>query len=213
MLAGSAGLRGHELITTKLTWSKEVSRIVYQRCAQCHRPEGAAFSLLRYEEARPWAKAIQEQVLQRKMPPWNAVKGFGAFLHDRGLSQEEIATISNWVEGGAPEGDATLLPVPPRVQEAPPVAKRAGLVVRGTSRVTAALRVGAVEPVGMAAGASAKLIAVLPGGERVPVIWIHEYSPKAAQRYELAEALRLPVGARLEVTGAPGAAFRLLATR
>jgi hypothetical protein len=64
-----ADLGGHETITTKLTWSKEVSRVVYKRCASCHRPEGKAFSLLTYEEARPWAASIQEQVLRRQMPP------------------------------------------------------------------------------------------------------------------------------------------------
>lgn len=61
--------------------------------------------LTTYAEVRPWAKAIKHQVLTRRMPPWGAVKGFGAFRNDRSLSLPEIALISSWVEGGAPEGD------------------------------------------------------------------------------------------------------------
>src|SRR5690242_15291922 len=103
-------LGAHDIITTKITWSKEISRIVYQRCAVCHRegaaasasrrgaargggPRGNAFSLLTYQQVRPWATAIKEEILNRRMPPWNAVKGFGDFLDDRGLTQAELDLI------------------------------------------------------------------------------------------------------------------------
>ena len=72
-----------------------------------------------YEEARPWAKAIKEEVLARRMPPWNAVKGFGDFKNDRGLTQEQIEMLADWVEGGAPEGDPAYLPKAPRVPSEP----------------------------------------------------------------------------------------------
>src|SRR4029077_4191692 len=54
-----------------------------------------------------------EEVLMRRMPPWNAVKGFGRFKNDVGLTQEELSLIADWVEGGEPEGDPMLMPVPP----------------------------------------------------------------------------------------------------
>src|SRR5579864_3454608 len=104
-LVGALAAQAHEPITTKLTWTQEIARIVYKRCASCHHEGGAAFSLMTYDEARPWAKAIKEEVLERRMPPWEAVKGFGEFREDRGLTQEELETISAWVEGGAPEGE------------------------------------------------------------------------------------------------------------
>ena len=109
LLAGAVN-QAHEVITTKLTWSREISRIFYRRCIGCHREGSSAFSLTSYEQARPWAQAIKEEVLSRRMPPWFAVKGFGEFKDDAGLSQEEIATIAAWVEGGAPRGDEKLLP-------------------------------------------------------------------------------------------------------
>ena len=124
----------HDPITTKLTWSKEISRVVYRRCVSCHRPDGPAFSLLTYQDARPWAKGIRDEVLGRRMPPWDAVKGVGEFRDDSGLSLPEIDLIVNWVEGGAPEGDPAYLPdAPPRV----PVSLRqssTGVRVQGVLR-------------------------------------------------------------------------------
>src|ERR1700754_2318272 len=93
-LAIASGLRAHDPITTKLTWTREISRIFYARCASCHRSGGKAFSLLTYKEARPWAVAIAEEVMERRMPPWGAVKGFGEFRNDQSLTQEQIGLIA-----------------------------------------------------------------------------------------------------------------------
>lgn len=70
--------------------------------------------LLTYREARPWAKAIREAVVTRKMPPWFADPRFGHFANDRSLTQAEIDAIDNWASNGAPEGDARYRP-PERV--------------------------------------------------------------------------------------------------
>ncbi len=102
--------RAHDVITTKLTWSREVSRLVGEKCAGCHRDGGSSFPLTTYQQVRPWAKAIKEQVLERQMPPFAAVKGFSDLREDDSLTQEQIGLISAWVEGGAPEGDRSLLP-------------------------------------------------------------------------------------------------------
>jgi hypothetical protein len=60
--------------------------------------------LLTYEEARPWAKSIKAALLSRKMPPWFADPKYGHFMNDRRLSDQELATIVAWVDGGAAEG-------------------------------------------------------------------------------------------------------------
>ena len=55
------------------TFTKDVAPIFYKNCVSCHRPgEIAPMSLLDYQSARPWAKAIREAVAVRKMPPWFA---------------------------------------------------------------------------------------------------------------------------------------------
>ena len=104
----------HEPITTKVRFTKEVIRVFERNCTGCHRPKGVApFSLTEYEEARPWAKAIKEEMLEKRMPVWHAVKGFGDFANAPLLTQREIDLIVNWVEGGAPKGDDKDYPTAP----------------------------------------------------------------------------------------------------
>lgn len=104
----------HVPITTKVRFTREVIRIFQQNCLGCHRPGGIApFSLTSYEEARPWAKAIKEELLEKRMPPWNALKGFGDFRNAPPLMQNEVDLIVDWVEGGVPRGDVKDLPPEP----------------------------------------------------------------------------------------------------
>src|SRR5271166_5408465 len=104
LIALSVGaVQAHDIITTKITFAKEISRLIYKRCATCHHDGGSAFSLMTYDEARPWAKAIKEEALERRMPPFGAVKGFGDLRNDIALTQEQLELLSDWVEGGAPE--------------------------------------------------------------------------------------------------------------
>jgi hypothetical protein len=104
----------HTPITTKMLFNREIVRILKDNCLGCHRPGGIApMSLATYEEARPWAKAIKEELLERRMPPWPAVRGFGEFSNAPRLTQRDIDAIVNWVDGGAPKGDAQLLPPGP----------------------------------------------------------------------------------------------------
>jgi hypothetical protein len=70
-------------------------------------------SLMTYQDARPWAKAIRESVRLKRMPPWFADPAHGKFANDRSLSERERETLLAWVEAGAPEGDPKDLP-PPR---------------------------------------------------------------------------------------------------
>src|SRR5437868_11618475 len=96
------------------TFSKDVAPILYQRCVQCHRPNDIApMSLVDYKSARPWAKAIREAAITRKMPPWFADPHWGSFANDARLSEREIETIKAWVDGGAPEGNAKDLAAAP----------------------------------------------------------------------------------------------------
>ena len=74
-------------------------------------------SLVTYEETRPWAKAIKAAVVSQKMPPWFADPKVGHFSNDRRLSDDQIQTLSAWVDNGAPEGDAKDKPAPRKFQE------------------------------------------------------------------------------------------------
>lgn len=100
------------------TFTKDVAPILYENCASCHRPgEIAPMSLLTYKDARPWAKAIRDEVSDGTMPPWHADPKHGTFLNDRSLSDAEKVTLTRWANGGAPEGDPNDLPaLPPFVE-------------------------------------------------------------------------------------------------
>jgi hypothetical protein len=108
-----AGSSAHVPITTKIMFNREVVRILQRNCIGCHRTGGIAFSLATYDEARPWAKDIEYELLRRKMPPWNAVKGFGDFINSPQLTQRDIDLIVNWTEGGTPKGEDRDLPPAP----------------------------------------------------------------------------------------------------
>ena len=93
------------------TFTKEVAPILYEHCVGCHRPNDIApMSLLDYKSARPWAAAIRESVLSRKMPPWFADPHYGTFANDARLSAHDVETIKAWADGGAPEGNPKDLP-------------------------------------------------------------------------------------------------------
>ncbi len=113
VLAAGAGLVGLASAAPVPTFSKDVAPILENHCQECHRPgEAAPMSLLNYQQARPWAKAIKAALLSGKMPPWPADPRYGHFSNDRSLSQQERETIVAWVDAGAPEGNPKDLPAP-----------------------------------------------------------------------------------------------------
>ena len=96
------------------TFSKDVAPVLYKHCTTCHRPgEIAPMSLLTYEQARPWARAIRDNVVNGVMPPWHADPAHGKWANDRSLTAQEKDTIVQWVNAGAPEGNKRDLPKAP----------------------------------------------------------------------------------------------------
>src|SRR5687768_1966472 len=81
------------------TFSKDIAPILYEKCASCHRAgEIAPMTLMSYEDARPWAKAIKAKVVAREMPPWGADhENTLKMRNDRSLSEAQIQTIAAWV--------------------------------------------------------------------------------------------------------------------
>ncbi len=100
------------------TYFKDVKAILQENCESCHRPAGqnqggviAPMSLQSYDEVRPWAKSIARAVESRDMPPWFATDHTRGLFHDeRTLDEAEIATVLDWVNGGAKPGDPADAP-------------------------------------------------------------------------------------------------------
>jgi hypothetical protein len=98
-----------------VTFARDIAPIFQEKCEECHHQGTAApMSLSTYQEARPWAKSIREQVITRTMPPWHIDKRVGIqhFQNDRSLTDEQIDAIVRWVDSGAPLGDIKDLPPP-----------------------------------------------------------------------------------------------------
>lgn len=215
-------LSAHDVISTKIIWNREISRIVYNRCASCHRDGGSAFSLTTYQEARPWAKAIKEEVLERRMPPFAAVKGFGEIQDSDALTQEEIHLIADWVEGGSPEGDdPALLPKLPDFKASKPGLDAAAKVAPSAKSATPLIADGSLtlkspvtligaRPGTMTEGSSIQAVAQMPDGSIQPLIWIYDYKPKFDRAYYFQKPMVLAAGTKIEVYPPSGGTLALL---
>ncbi|MGE4055766.1 MAG: cytochrome c [Vicinamibacterales bacterium] len=102
-------------VAQDVTFTKDIAPLFQEKCQTCHRPGTVApMSLVTYQDARPWATAIKNRVSTRAMPPWPMDKTVGVqrFKNDISLSEEQIATIVRWVDGGAPMGNLADMPAP-----------------------------------------------------------------------------------------------------
>lgn len=101
-----------------LTFNKDIAPIIFKNCAECHHPGGSApFSLLSYQDVRKRAKQVAVVTKSRYMPPWLPEPGFGEFVGERRLSDEQIRLIQQWVEQGTNEGVQSDLPPTPKFNE------------------------------------------------------------------------------------------------
>src|SRR5437773_2834244 len=104
-----------EAAPPQVTFSKDVAPIFQAKCQECHQPNSIApMTLITYQDARPWAKAIRERVITRQMPPWHIDRSVGVqqFKNDMSLTDQQVDTIVRWVDSGAPQGDPKDLPAP-----------------------------------------------------------------------------------------------------
>ena len=99
------------------TFTKDVAPILYEHCVVCHRPgEVAPMTLIRYEDVRPWSRAIKAKVESGEMPPWHADPRFGEFRNARGAdgrAGRDDCCVVGWRRttrnGSGPAGSAGLL--------------------------------------------------------------------------------------------------------
>ncbi len=65
--------RDHPIQVGAVTYAKDVSRVIQNKCEGCHRPHQVGpFSLLSYDDVRKHSAMIREVVDERRMPPWHA---------------------------------------------------------------------------------------------------------------------------------------------
>ena len=205
-----AQAQAHDIITTSITFSRDISRIVNNHCASCHHPGGTAFSLMTYADARPWAVAIKEEILRRRMPPWGAIKGFGEFRNDQALTPEEMERIVSWTDGGVPEGEPKDMPSPPKSLEPETFSHRKGeLIVAGDFALKSAFSLDGLWPEKIPEKGSFQITAQLPDGTIQPLLWLQDYKMQFGHPFLFRTPVNLP--ARTVIRGIPpGAKIALL---
>jgi Tfp pilus assembly protein PilF/mono/diheme cytochrome c family protein len=102
----------------QVTFNRDIAPILFRNCAACHHSGGAGpFSLLTYQDAKQHGRQIAAVTRTRLMPPWLPEPGNLKFADELRLSDQEIATIQEWVQQGAVEGSLSDLPARPEFAE------------------------------------------------------------------------------------------------
>jgi hypothetical protein len=202
-----AAIEAHDF-GVSITWNREISRLFYDRCATCHREGGTAVPLITYQDVQPRATAIKDAVLARRMPPWGAVKGFGEFRNDQGLTQEQVELVGAWVEGGARRGNnPRMRPEVPAKFEPPPGAParppRGSLVVARDLTLDRDFVLDGLLPEGVRPAATMKITAVRPDGSVQPLLWLYQYDERFRHAFLLRKPLVLPRGTIIRGVRAP----------
>lgn len=162
-------------------------------------------SLATYADARSWARAIREEVQERRMPPWPAARGFGDFQNDRSLSAIEVELLTAWADGGTPIGPPLA---PASESTGTSVVRSPDLVLavptpHGVSSSTARFEL----PTGLTGSRWLEGWEFKPGNRSIveqaavliaPATRIGTWTPgDAAMMYPAGVAQRVPAGARL----------------
>src|SRR5262245_62173136 len=118
-LVASAAVGAQTPVAGEVTFAKDIAPILQRHCQTCHRPDSLApMSLLTYEDARPYARAIKTRTALRTqrgaMPQWYIEKDIGIqqYKNDPSLNEDELAKIAKWVDSGAPRGNPADMPPP-----------------------------------------------------------------------------------------------------
>ena len=86
--------------------AKTIAPLIERKCAGCHSAGNVGpFELDGYDDVKHWSAMMQEVVLDRRMPPWDADPHFGHFSNDRSLPPAESRLLLKWIDDDCPRGD------------------------------------------------------------------------------------------------------------
>ena len=94
-------------VVTQVSYAEDVAPILLEKCVNCHHQGGiGSWAMSDYNMVRGFSLMIREVVRTKRMPPWHADPETGHWSNDRSLSTEEVQTLVNWIEAGAPKEGA-----------------------------------------------------------------------------------------------------------
>jgi len=113
LAVSGARVRTDDPVSSSVRFTGEIVRILDRRCLACHDARSLSMPLTNYRDVRAWGRAIREEIVEQRMPPWSAARGYGRFRNDLSLTAREMATVLSWIDGGMPRGDDRDLPAAP----------------------------------------------------------------------------------------------------
>jgi len=83
---------------------RDVAPILIEQCQMCHRENGIApWAMSNYQVVQAFAPAIKEAIVSKRMPPGQINPKYrDTIINHRTLSDDEIKTLVDWVDAGAP---------------------------------------------------------------------------------------------------------------
>ncbi|MCD8534676.1 MAG: cytochrome c [Verrucomicrobia bacterium] len=91
-----------------LTYEKDVAPILMTKCVGCHSKGGIGpFALSSHRKVVGWSEMMEEVLLNRRMPPWQADPHYGRFQHSLSLTAEERQVLLHWL-GGSMDRDQSV---------------------------------------------------------------------------------------------------------
>jgi hypothetical protein len=110
--------------------------------------------------------------------------------------------IVNWVEGGAPEGNADYLPPKPRMGGGGSEPRAAARKLEDSVTLDSAWTVAGIRPEG-----PVEVAALLPDGSVRRLLWVRTFRAEWNRTYWLRSPMRLPKGTRLVLSGSAAVVF------
>jgi peroxiredoxin len=95
-----------EAAESEPSYAKDVAPILERKCVNCHSAGNiGSWSMSGHKKVKSMSSMIEEVILARRMPPWDADPYYGRFSNDAALTVAESQTLLRWIEKGAPRGD------------------------------------------------------------------------------------------------------------
>jgi peroxiredoxin len=89
-----------------VSYARDVAPILSRKCVHCHSAGNiGSWSMNSFRKVKGMASMIEEVLLTRRMPPWDADPHVGKFLNDSSLSVPESQTLLRWIQQGALRGE------------------------------------------------------------------------------------------------------------
>jgi peroxiredoxin len=89
-----------------ISYANDIAPLLERKCVECHSAGNIGqWSMSSHAKVKAKSAMMQEVLLARRMPPWDADPRYGKFSNDRSLTMAEKRLLLRWVEAGAPRGE------------------------------------------------------------------------------------------------------------